>query len=43
MPPRGAKKGTERARWYEHIKSSQKSQCTSESRAEEIGDEADDF
>jgi hypothetical protein len=36
MPPRGVKKGTKRARQYEHIKSSQKSQGTSESRAEEI-------
>ncbi len=36
MPPRGVKKGTKRARQYEHIKDSQKSQGTSESRAEEI-------
>jgi hypothetical protein len=36
MPPRGVKKGTKRARQYEHIKSSQKKQGASESRAEEI-------
>jgi hypothetical protein len=36
MPPRGVKKGTKRARQYEHIKDSQKDQGTSESRAEEI-------
>jgi hypothetical protein len=36
MPPRGVKKGTTRARQYEHIKSSQKAQGASESRAEEI-------
>jgi hypothetical protein len=36
MPPRGVKKGTKRARQYEHIKSSQKDQGASESRAEEI-------
>jgi hypothetical protein len=36
MPPRGVKKGTKRARQYEHIKSSQKEQGASESRAEEI-------
>jgi hypothetical protein len=36
MPPRGVKKGTKRARQYEHVKSSQKSQGVSESRAEEI-------
>jgi hypothetical protein len=36
MPPRGVKKGTKRARQYEHVKSSQKEQGTSESRAEEI-------
>src|SRR5215218_6124153 len=36
MPPRGVKKGTKRARQYEHIKKSQKSQGASESRAEEI-------
>ncbi len=36
MPPRGVKKGTERARQYEHIKQSEKKQGRSESRAEEI-------
>jgi len=36
MPPRGVKKGTKRARQYEHIKESQKEQGASESRAEEI-------
>lgn len=36
MPPRGVKKGTKRARQYEHIKESQLEQGTSESRAEEI-------
>ena len=36
MPPSGVKKGTKRARQYEHIKESQKEQGTSESRAEEI-------
>ena len=36
MPPRGVKKGTKRARQYEHIKKSQKEQGTSEGRAEEI-------
>jgi hypothetical protein len=36
MPPRGVKKGTKRARQYEHIKDSQKDQGASESRAEEI-------
>jgi hypothetical protein len=36
MPPRGVKKGTKRARQYEEIKKSQKSQGASESRAEEI-------
>jgi hypothetical protein len=36
MPPRGVKKGTKRARQYEHIKESQKERGTSESRAEEI-------
>jgi hypothetical protein len=36
MPPRGVKKGTKRARQYEHIKESQKDRGTSESRAEEI-------
>ena len=36
MPPRGVKKGTKRARQYEHIKESERSQGASESRAEEI-------
>jgi 3-hydroxyisobutyrate dehydrogenase-like beta-hydroxyacid dehydrogenase len=36
MPPRGVKKGTKRARQYEHIKESEKRQGASESRAEEI-------
>jgi hypothetical protein len=36
MPPRGVKKGTKRARQYEHIKESVKDQGGSESRAEEI-------
>jgi hypothetical protein len=36
MPPRGVKKGTKRARQYEHIKDSEKAQGASESRAEEI-------
>jgi hypothetical protein len=36
MPPRGVKKGTKRARQYEHIKKSQKDRGASEGRAEEI-------
>ena len=36
MPPRGVKKGTKRARQYEHIKQSEKQSGASESRAEEI-------
>jgi hypothetical protein len=36
MPPRGVKKGTKRARQYEHIKRSQKQQGRSTRRAEEI-------
>lgn len=36
MPPAGVKKGTKRARQYEHIKDSQLEQGKSESRAEEI-------
>ena len=36
MPPRGVKKGTKRARQYEHIKKSEKDQGASEGRAEEI-------
>lgn len=36
MPPRGVKKGSKRARQYEHIKESELDQGASESRAEEI-------
>ncbi len=36
MPPRGVKKGTKRARQYEHVKKSEKRQGRSESRAKEI-------
>ena len=36
MPPRGIKKGTKRARQYEHIKGSQRQRGTGERRAEEI-------
>jgi hypothetical protein len=36
MPPRGVKKGTKRARQYEHVKESERRQGRSESRAEEI-------
>jgi hypothetical protein len=36
MPPRGVKKGTKRARQYEHIKKSQRQRGTSEGRAKEI-------
>jgi hypothetical protein len=36
MPPRGVKKGTKRARQYEHIKDSAKGQGASTDRAEEI-------
>jgi hypothetical protein len=36
MPPRGVKKGTKRARQYEHIKKSAEEQGTSTDRAEEI-------
>ena len=36
MPPRGVRKGTKRARQYEHIKQSEKEAGRSESRAEEI-------
>jgi hypothetical protein len=36
MPPRGVKKGTKRARQYEHIKQSERASGASESRAEEI-------
>ncbi|HEY7967105.1 MAG TPA: hypothetical protein VID68_08760 [Solirubrobacteraceae bacterium] len=36
MPPRGVKKGSRRARQYEHIKESERSRGVSEGRAEEI-------
>jgi hypothetical protein len=36
MPPAGVKKGTKRARQYEHIKDSQLDRGASEDRAEEI-------
>jgi hypothetical protein len=36
MPPRGVRKGTKRARQYEHIKESQKERGRSTGRAEEI-------
>lgn len=36
MPPRGVKKGSKRARQYEHIKESAQDQGASEDRAEEI-------
>lgn len=36
MPPRGVKKGTKRARQYEHIKEGQLERGASEGRAEEI-------
>ena len=36
MPPRGTKKGTERARQYEHVKDSLRDRGSSESEAEEI-------
>ena len=36
MPPRGVKKGTKRARQYEHIKDSAKERGVSTDRAEEI-------
>ncbi len=36
MPPRGVKKGTKRARQYEHIKESERQRGTGEDRAEEI-------
>ena len=36
MPPRGIKKGTKRARQYEHVKESERREGRSESRAEEI-------
>jgi hypothetical protein len=36
MPPRGVKKGTKRARQYEHVKESTKQRGASEGRAKEI-------
>jgi hypothetical protein len=36
MPPRGVKPGSKRARQYEHVKTSEREQGASESRAEEI-------
>ena len=36
MPPRGVRKGTKRARQYEHVKESERRQGRSERRAEEI-------
>jgi len=36
MPPRGVKKGTKRARQYEHIKKSERKSGRSKKRAEEI-------
>lgn len=36
MPPRGVKKGTKRARQYEHVKRSQRKRGTSERRSKEI-------
>ena len=36
MPPRGVKKGSKRARQYEHIKQSERRSGASERRAEEI-------
>jgi hypothetical protein len=36
MPPRGVKKGTKRARQYEHIKASERRSGAPEARAEEI-------
>src|ERR1700750_2337887 len=36
MPPRGVKKGSKRARQYEHVKKSEKEAGRSEGRAEEI-------
>lgn len=36
MPPAGVKKGTKRARQYEHIKESEREQGASEGRAKEI-------
>ena len=36
MPPRGVKKGTKRARQYEHVKESERERGASEDTAEEI-------
>jgi hypothetical protein len=36
MPPAGVKKGTKRARQYEHVRKSEREQGASERRAEEI-------
>jgi hypothetical protein len=36
MPPAGVKKGSKRARQYEHVKQSEREQGASEKRAEEI-------
>ena len=36
MPPRGVKKGTKRARQYEHVKQSERKSGRSEKRAKEI-------
>jgi hypothetical protein len=36
MPPRGTKKGTKRARQYEHVKDSLRDRGASEDKAEEI-------
>lgn len=36
MPPRGVRKGSKRARQYEHVKDSEKKQGRSTKRAEEI-------
>jgi len=36
MPPRGVRKGTKRARQYEHVKRSERQQGRSEGRAKEI-------
>jgi hypothetical protein len=36
MPPRGVKKGTKRARQYEHVKKSERQQGRSPGRAKEI-------
>jgi hypothetical protein len=36
MPPRGVKKGSKRARQFEHVKRSERRQGRSESRAEEV-------